>query len=475
MQFEREIKGILLMTLLAFAGIAIASTYWTVIGSSSITQRDDNPRLIEEVIRIQRGSIYDRENELLAHTVSDNGNPSRQYLYESTFSPLGYYSLRYGEGGVESAYNDDLNGIENIENFQDYFERNVLHIPPIGSDVQLTLDKDIQDMLVSAMEDHRGAGIVMNAETGNVLALASLPTFNPNNLDNEWDALIEAEGNPFFNRVLQGQYQPGGTIYTLWLAHAILTQYDTSQLIANATEEIAIDDTTQITCAIEPNQDNLSLIQAYYFGCPVPFTVYSRLASESVYIDLVETFALDNQISLVDFPIPEPITTTEAENVDISLQLLRDTLGQGDITVTPLHVAGILSAIANNGNAPTPNMQLGIRPPQTSEWLPANSSTQSIPMMTTATARQLRTIMQTNWQTIQTNSYEDILFVGANVTLSQSGDETQLWLIGFVRNEQAERVAFVVLLEDTKDIQQIIPIGQQLIQALIDEQQIQQP
>jgi len=472
MQFAREIKRIILLTLAAFTVIGATSAYWTIIGPNTITLRDDNPRIIEDIIRIQRGGIYDRDNRLLAQTTIDNGESSREYLHESTYSTLGYYSLRYGEGGVESAFNDELNGVVESETLQQYFEHSILHIPPTGSDIQLTLDLDIQNTLVSAMSDNKGAGIVINAQTGDILAMASLPTFNPNTLDDDWDTLTVAEGNPFFNRALQGQYQPGGVIYTLWLAKAILSQYDLSQLTANATDVIVVDDDTQVGCAIEPDQSNLSLTQAYHFGCPVPFVVYNRTAADLAYPDIVTTFALDNQISLTGFPIPEPITTTASSDIDLNLQALRDILGQGDITVTPLHIAGIVSAITNNGNAPKPNIQLGIRPPESTDWSIQKQSSPSVPMMTTATSRQLRAIMQTNWQTIQADRYLENVTVGSNITFSLAGEETQLWQIGFVRSDQGDQVAFVILLEDTKDIQTIIPIGQQLIHTIIDEQTV---
>lgn len=472
MQFAREIKRIIVLTLVAFTIIGATSAYWTIIGPSTITLRDDNPRIIEDIIRIQRGGIYDRDNRLLARTIIDNGDSSREYLHESTYSTLGYYSLRYGEGGVESAFNDDLNGVVENTDLQRYFEQHILHIAPTGSDIQLTLDLDIQNTLVTAMGNNEGAGIVLNAQTGDILAMASLPTFNPNTLDDDWDILTEAEGNPFFNRVLQGQYQPGGVLYTLWLAKAIISQYDLVQLTANSTDVIAVDENTQVGCAIEPDQSNLSLVQAYQFGCPVPFVVYNRTTSDLAYTDIVTTFALDNQITLADFPIPEPVTPTQSSDIDINLQALRDILGQGDITVTPLHIAGIVSAIANNGNAPKPNILLGIRPPDTDDWVTTKQSSPSVPMMTTTTARQLRTIMQTNWQTIQADSYIENFVVGSNITFSLAGEETQLWLIGFVRSDQGSQVAFVILLEDTKDIQSIIPIGQQLINTILDEQTV---
>ena len=411
MQFAREIKRLLLVTLMAFMCIGVTATYWAIVGPATIIQRDDNPRIIEEILRIQRGRIYDRDDRLLAQTITESDETIREYLHESTYSTLGYYSLRYGEGGAESAFNDDLNGITEIDDLDTFFEREILNYVPQGSDVQLTLDLEIQDTLVASMADFRGAGVVMDAQTGAILALASLPTFDPNTLDEDWDDLTEAEGNPFFNRALQGQYQPGGVIYTLWLAEAILNRYDIAQLIANGADTIELGEDTEVDCVLEPDQSDLSMTQAYQFACPVPFVAYNRITPDHVYADLVSTFALDDQVTLTDFPIPEVITSTSGTeatiNIDPELLRLRDTLGQGDITVTPLHIAVIMSAITNIGNAPYPTIQEGVRLPDETDWSSITYSQQSIPMMTTATARQLRTVMRSNWQNLQSDTYPE--------------------------------------------------------------------
>lgn len=471
MQFAREIKRVLFGLLVTFSLIGLAATYWAVVGPITIVTRDDNPRIIEDILSIQRGSIYDRDNRLLAETIRTNSETTRRYLHASTYSPLGYYSVRYGEAGVEAAFNDELNGIGAIDDLETYFEQEILNIVSIGTDIQLTLDVDIQDTLVRLMQDYRGAGVVMDAQTGQLLALASLPTFNPNTLDEDWDTLTVAEGNPFFNRALQGQYQPGGVMYTLWLSQALLSQYDLSSVIAEANSSVALGDETIVTCVRRPDQSELTLQEAYQYGCPVPFAVYRNTTAKSNYSTLINAFGLDNQISLADFPVPEPITSTSGTNVTIepNLRALRDTLGQGNIRVTPLHIAGIMSAIANNGNAPIPQIQQAIRPPEVSDWQPVQPVRASIPMMTATTVRQVRTIMQSNWQSLQSETYQENIVVGATIATSLSGEETQLWLIGFVRTEQSGHVAFVVLLEDTMDVQRIIEMGQALIQNLIRE------
>ena len=468
MQFSREIHRILFGTLFVMALIGISAAYWAIVGQNTILQRDDNPRLIEAMARIQRGSIYDRHQQLLAETVNDSDGIRRKYLKPSTYSLIGYYSLRYGTGGAESAFNQALTGPTKAQSLEDYFTREILHIPPAGSDIQLTLDVDIQDVLVRAMRDYQGAAVVMNAQSGELLALASLPSYDPNTLDDEWDTLTEAAGKPFFNRVLQGQYQPGSAMYTLWLTQAILSDYPLSRPFSQASDAIALGQEITVACVVKPATAELSLVEAFIYGCPAVFVSYQQSAAENSYNDLVQTYSLDNPMTLAGFPIPEPIAPAAATtDIQPELVTLQDALGQGDLTTTPLHLAGMMAAIANYGNAPRPNIQLGLRAPGTGEWRSPQHNPASIPMITAAAARQLRGILQRAWATLQDKTYPAESTVGGHITMSQSGDGTQIWLNGFAAHVNRDTVAFVVLLEDTRDIQTLIAIGQSLIDALL--------
>lgn len=465
MPFSREIGRILFGILFVMALIGGAAAYWAIAGRNTILQRGDNPRLIEAMTRIQRGGIYDRHQRPLVETVNDANGIRRQYLKPSTYSLVGYYSLRYGAAGAEAAFNQALNGLTETPNLADYFAREILHIPPVGADIQLTLDVDIQDILVQKMRGYHGAAVVMNAQNGELLALASLPSYDPNTLDDDWDTLTEADGKPFFNRALQGQYQPGGIMYTLWLTQAILSDYPLSRPFSQAADAMVLGDEITVECVIQPPAAELSLVDAFIYGCPAAFVSYQRNAAANSYDDLAQAYSLDNPITLAGFPIPEPIAPTA--DVRPEAAALRDALGQGDLTATPLHLAGMMAAIAGNGNAPTPTIEQGRRLPGASEWTSQPRSPTSIPMMTAAAARQLQGILQRAWMTLQDKAYPAESTVGGHIAMSQSGDGAQIWLNGFAAHVDRDTAAFVILLEDTSDIQALIAIGQSLIDVLL--------
>ena len=133
MRFTREIKHLIIGLLIIYAIIGGITSYWAITGPATILQRDDNPRLFEYRARIVRGEIVDHNGETLVTSMQDdNGFVSRQYHHESTFSALGYYSLQYGEGGAEAAFNDILNGDDREKDFSDMVNEDALHFPRYG-------------------------------------------------------------------------------------------------------------------------------------------------------------------------------------------------------------------------------------------------------------------------------------------------------------------------------------------------------
>ena len=455
--------------MIVLAAVALSATYWAVTGHETILRRDDNARLIEAIAAIQRGSIYDNEDTLLVESRETDAGIVRLYHKPSTFSLIGYYSLRYGAGLVEAAFHDLLNGSDEIRSLKDFVARELLRIPQTGADIQLTVSAEIQEMLVSAMGEYRGAAVVMDARSGALLALASLPGYNPNALDDNWDELTAAPGDPFFHRALQGQYQPGSAILTLWLAAAIQEGVDLSRQFEDADTPVMLGQDTRVICVLEPPARSLSLLEAYIHGCPTPFLeLRSQLPAET-FDALAQSFALADPIILADFPSPEVFPAadvTEEGASESDQQAIDEALGQGQLTITPLHLTAIMSAIANDGRAPSPRLLNAIREPGSERWIPAAPEDDGQEMISAETALGLRLPLQQAWTTINDGLSANDFVVGAQIAKSRSGESHQIWLYGFVTAAE-DAIAFVVLLEDSEDVAGLIAIGNDLVDALL--------
>ena len=474
------VKRVLLAALLLYVAIALAAAYWALAGRGSILLRGDNPRLIEAAARVRRGAIYDRREQLLVESApengAENGTMTRAYLRPSTYSLLGYSSWRYGVAGIEAAFDAELSGATSphrfLQRFADYVMREVLHVPPAGMDLRLSLAADIQDALAGAMQSQRGAAVVMDAADGAILALLSLPSYDPNRLDQDWQRLIAAEGEPFFNRALQGLYQPGLALTGFWLAQAMQSGFELSTAFNDAQSPVEIEPGLTLQCIFEPGGDivMVTLAQAFIYGCPAPFVDYVATLNEASYASVIETFAPEEAITLAGMPLPAasdmpPLSSRAAAS---AAPRPRDVLGQGDLRLTPLHMASVMAAIAADGAAPTPYILSGMRQPGAQVWQPQAPQASARVIMDAGTAAELRGAFQESWQALRGKSAARAQEVGAQVASARSGERAQLWLTGFVRSGPEAAVAFAVLLEDSSDINALVAIGDALIRALTD-------
>lgn len=470
MDFNREISRLLIGLLTAFLLVTIAAAYWALIGEESLLLRGDNPRLVEEEATLLRGSLLDREGTLLAQSIpQENGLVRREYLHPAMYSALGYFSLRYGAGGIEAAFNSILRGDTLPLTLDTYFEQDMLHRPRRGSDVRLTLSLEIQQAVETALGPRTGAAVILAVPDGEVLALVSHPAFDPNTLDTEWDKLVADPGKPFFNRVLQGVYQPGGMLQTPLMAAAILTNHPLDTVTEDAAMPVQ-SGTLQLTCAVEPPAQTVDFTLAYAYGCPRPFRVLAETLGEKTVADIFAAFRLSEPSVPAGFSA-QPMATAEA-TPEITPEATPETtwldnaLGQGSQTINPLSMAGIVAAIVNQGNAPQPYFIQAVRAPETELWQDARPLAASVPMITIPAARRLGELMIANVQSgTASPAHVDGLTIGGHAALAYSGETTQSWFIGFVMVDGNRSAVIAVVLENSRSPAEAAAIGGMALQT----------
>lgn len=449
MNLNREIRLLMLGLLIAFGAIAFAAGYWAVIGPDTILIREDNPRLVEAEARRLRGGLYDASGDPLAvSTTDDDGIVTRSYYDEAFYGALGYSSLRYGVSGAEAAFDPLLRGDDQVSTFDDMLIDSLLHRPQTGADVMLTFDHDVQHAAYEAMRGETGAAVVLSA-SGEVLALVSLPTYNPNALDENWETLIAAPDNPFFNRVLQGQYQPGAALQTALLAGALLTDVSLNTPYENATAPMVIDDLS-LACAVRLPPAALVLRDAYAFACPTPSALLASSLGAAGIQAALDTFRLESLPTLpgfvpADAVTPSPVLISEDN-------MIEEALGQGTLTVSPLDMALVAAAVVNDGNAPLPHVLDATRMSADSGWITRTHQQPSLPLMTAATARQLQDLMRYAVANgAAQNAGRPNIDIGGHAALAYSGDTTLSWFIGFTTVAGGRGAAVAVVLENSTD------------------------
>lgn len=203
------------MLALGFAAIAVTSAWWAIIRAPDLLQRTDNARRSIADRYVPRGELLDRNNQPINVTESESGGYERVYLYPDLASIVGYTHPVYGQAGLEATQDDYLRGLKGNPASRIWWDHLLYGTPPPGLDVRLSLSLPLQSKADQLLGGHAGAVILMNAETGEILAMASHPTYDPNKLGEEGEALAKNESAPLVNRASQGLYPVGTSMLPL--------------------------------------------------------------------------------------------------------------------------------------------------------------------------------------------------------------------------------------------------------------------
>jgi cell division protein FtsW (lipid II flippase) len=196
---------------LGLIAAALTNTWWSVIRSSTLLARTDNPRRSIADRYVKRGSLLDRNNQPIDQTDGTSGSFRRVYLYPELAPVTGYTHSVFGQAGLESTLDDYLRGLQGNPSGIIWWDHFLYGMPPPGLDVRLSLDLELQKRTDHLLGNFKGAVILLNAQTGEILVMASHPGYDPNELDVSGPSLAKDPNAPLINRAAQGMY-PAGTV-----------------------------------------------------------------------------------------------------------------------------------------------------------------------------------------------------------------------------------------------------------------------
>jgi peptidoglycan glycosyltransferase len=199
----------------AFGALAAGAGYWQVFRAADLSRSADDPAVVAAARNVLRGTITDREGKKLASNARDaNGEPYRVYASRSLSGVIGYSSRLWGSAGLERAYDAQLSGVRSIDEVRDLL-RKFSTDPSDPQSLKTTLSLTLQDAAVKALGKDRGAVVMLDPRTGEVLALASTPTYDasaiadPETSRTAFAALQADDSKPLLPRATQGLYVPG--------------------------------------------------------------------------------------------------------------------------------------------------------------------------------------------------------------------------------------------------------------------------
>ena len=313
----------------------------------------------------ERGLIVSADGVVLARSDPDPATPGsfiRSYPEGAVFANVvGYSSLLFGEQGLERAYSADL------RSRRDFTISDLLSVV-LGRDLrpenlQLHLDASLQRLAYQALGGQAGAVVALDPLTGSVRALVTSPSYDPaqilgSDAANQYQVFLEDPARPLSDRATRELYPPGSTFKTVVAAAAIDS--------GTATQETTYADPAQFplpgsTAVIENagggpcnNGSSTTLQQAFVRSCN---TTFARIAIETGAEPIGETAQRLGFNREIPFPWPvaeSAFATSVLANDDAALG--QSGIGERDVRATPLQMAMVAAAVANQGTVMVPNL-----------------------------------------------------------------------------------------------------------------------
>ncbi|MGI6217181.1 MAG: FtsW/RodA/SpoVE family cell cycle protein [Coriobacteriales bacterium] len=448
----KRLTRILVVFCALFALLIANLTGIMIVRADEIQSMPTNNHTIAHNQQVQRGSIITSDGVTLAESVEDeDGYYSREYPQGRMAAQLlGYYSTRYGEAGLEATLDKTLTGNKNYDDLSSLITSLSGGSNP-GNNAILTIDSRIQQAAEDALSGETGAVVVMDPETGKILAMASSPSYDPNDVSYLFDGSDTTDS--LFNRATQGLYAPGSTFKTVTLTAALELNIATLDTTYSSPGSIEIGG-GEITSEGESNLGTITLETAFAWSSNVVFAqVGDQLGAENL-VNVAESFGFNQTIS-TDFDIatslmPDPDEMTEWET---AWAAVGQPVGEHDSPAGPqatvVQMAMVAACIANDGTIMTPYVVDTIET-QAGKVVDTTEPTVYAEVTSSEIASQVYEAMKACVEsgTGTGAQVEGAEVVGKTGTAQTSVNDDNSWFIG-TATANGQKVTIAIVIEDT--------------------------
>ncbi len=348
---NRAIRTLSTLFVLLFAALALRQIYVQIVAAPRIASRPHNPR--HALLDAGRGRILATDGTVLAHTIDGK----RIYPFGPALAhAVGYDSTRYGTSGIEQAFDaaltpPDASGDPLAQLDQIAAALRGTSAAPRGADVVTTIVPAIQNDLYQQLGQYpRAAGVVLDPRSGAVLALASVPSYDPNSFDDDFSTLRGDPEAPLLNRALDGLYPPGSTFKIFTAAAALDSNVVTMDSHFEDPGYLEIG-----TFTLHDNESEATgygdLTAAFALSSNVDFGQIALKMGVDTFYEYLDRWGIGDSL---DFQLPVERDRVPPKATIFPGELAQMGFGQGAMLMTPIRMALIGATIANGGIEPRP-------------------------------------------------------------------------------------------------------------------------
>ncbi len=393
---NKPIRRVALVALVMFALLFANGTYLTVVRQSSLNANPYNRRVRDADFAQDRGPILVGSTAVASTTSSDDRfRYQRSYADGSLYAPVtGYFSYDHGSSNLESSYNSELAGTDDS-----LFVRRLIDTvtdkAPQGASVQTTINAAAQEAAAKALGDQKGAVVALNPKTGAVLAMVTSPSYDPNKIathdidasQQAYETYLKDPDDPLTNRAAREIYPPGST-FKLVTAAAGLADGRTPDTMLGSPDRLLLPGTrTYLGNEESCGADQITMTRALEVSCNTAFANLGLSLGADKLRAQAKSFGFDarhlSEIGGAASQFPDELNAS---------QLALSSIGQYDVAASPLQMAMVTAAIANNGTLMEPYLVQNVRAPDLSV-LQQHKATELSQPMTEANAKLLQQMM----------------------------------------------------------------------------------
>jgi len=347
------IRKMAVIFIFSFIFLSFGLVYWQVVKADDLLDNPDNRRAVYMEKRIIRGGIFDKNGIVLAQTKQTADGRVREYPQGDMFEPLlGYATVQYGSAGLEASEAENLLGMNERTVLRKI--QNIFDLERIGNDLILTLDSRLQAVAYEKLKGKTGSVVALDPRNGDVLALVSQPSFDGNKIQTDWGNIIQQKGSPMMNHAFS-QFPPGSIMKVVTSAALFRAGLDTAELY-NCSGSTIINGQPIIEQSDKVHGwVNYDLALAY--SCNTYFAEYGIKAGEKNFLEAAGAFGFGQKIPFnLNIPVSS-ITNGDPLPQKLNLNLFAaSTFGQGQVMISPFHMALITAGVANKGKIMAPRL-----------------------------------------------------------------------------------------------------------------------